>query len=160
MDRETYLSIVKGIRKGAFYRLQWKRQEAPAARYKGSVVLEKDFSAVVRGGGIDWSNFEAVKAEKGDAPTGPLPYGEYDDESDGTLIFTRDKVTGEPSKWYARVYINRVVSAHYFVNGEEVSREEYEQYLIPSKRNKPATLGKIANITLDYITDAGVSRTA
>ena len=58
------------------------------------------------------------------------------------------------------MYINRVTEAEYFVNGQQVTRDEYVQYLIPSKREKPASVGNIANITLDHVTEAGVSRAA
>ena len=156
MDRNTYLDIVKGIQPGAFFRLAWEKDEAPAAAHrKAGVVLTKRVRAVVRAG-IDFANMKVNEGRE----TGPLPWGEWDDESNHTLIFTRDEDTNDPSKFYARVYINRVTEAEYFVNGQQVARDEYVQYLIPSKREKPASVGNIANITLDHVTEAGVSRAA
>lgn len=150
MDRDQYLASVSSIQPGAFHRLVWERNDDPAAPHrKAGVTLTKRVRAVVRSG-IKFSNL-AVNADR---ETGPLPYGKYVPGSKGRLIET------DAGKLLARVYINRVVEADYFVNGQPVSRGEYEQYLIPSKRNRPATIGGVTNITLDHIIEAGTSRVA
>ena len=156
MDRNDYLAIVQNIQPGEFFRLSWEKDEEPAAAHrKAGVVLTKRVRAVVRAG-IDFANLGVNEGRE----IGSLPWGEWDEESNHTLIFTRDKETQVPSTFYARVYINRVTEAEYLVNGEQVTRDEYVQYLVPSKRDKAASIGNIANITLDNVTEAGVSRAA
>lgn len=150
MNRDQYLTIVSNIQPGAFFRLVWEREETPAAPHrKNGVVLSKRVRAIVRSG-VKFANLKVNEGRE----TGPLPYGKYVPESNGQLIET------DSGKTLARVYINRVVKADYFVNGKPVSREEYEQYLVPSKRNKAPSVGGVTNITVDHIIEAGVNRAA
>ena len=71
MDRNTYLDIVKDIQPGAFFRLAWEKDEAPAAAHrKAGVVLTKRVRAVVRAG-IDFANMKRATTRSSSRVTRP-----------------------------------------------------------------------------------------
>jgi len=121
--------------KGQFASVTFKSNPSPSADFKG-VSLEKITTGVFRSG-VDFANLTSTQTAIANGERGavqPLSYGEwikfpYVIGHNGKRLLRLTKVNGQKSK------------STFKVNGVEVSKEEFENYLVPSKRsaNKPAT---------------------
>ncbi len=115
-------------RNGSFQSVTWKSNPSPAAAHKAH-KLEKLTTATVRAG-IDFSNLDTVKnaiANCERKEVGELPWGKW--ENFPHTILHKDSR-------YVRLYPSGKPDTVYFVDGEIVSREEFEKFLRPSDCGK------------------------
>jgi hypothetical protein len=129
--------------KGQFVKAVWKSNPTPAAAHKKSgITLEKHTSAVCRAG-INFANLSSVQqgieeGTRGDVQE--LPWGQWKVDSEGNSLFPyiiehTDK-TGNYCE-YVRLYpTDTHCNTIYYVNGEEVSKEKFAEYLTPSDAKK------------------------
>ena len=125
--------------KGSFVKARWKSQPKPAGAFK-QFSLEKITEGVVRAG-IDYSNLSAVKleVEAGNRnPVGELPWGQWKIDEDGESMFPY--VIEHKGEDYIRLYPsegqNHHCSSTYYVDGVQVSKEDFAKYLTPSEAKK------------------------
>lgn len=132
--------------KGSFLRAKFASEKKPKAASKGRELV-KITEGVFRAG-IDYANLGAVKegianGERGDVQS--LPFGEW--VSFPFIIRHRPKNTGVETKYlrlYPRHYRDKETgrlttdypSSTYFVDGNEVSKDEFYSHLPPSARNR------------------------
>jgi hypothetical protein len=125
-NSEEVLNYIK-TRKGQFSRAAWCRQ---CGVRKGAPEVKKMTITTVRAG-IDYNALSAVEAMRasGELPAEPqpLPWGEW--ESFPWVITHKDKK-------YLRLYPtpNANTVSHYFIDGEERSYSDVEQYLLASEK--------------------------
>ena len=118
--------------KGKFVRASWKSNPKPAGKFK-NVILEKRTIGVVQAG-VDYSNLSAVQNAIADGERGEvqeLPWGQW-------KVFPY--IIEHKGEEYIRLYpsqgINHYPKSSYFVNGEEVDKEKFAEYLTPSESKK------------------------
>ena len=128
--------------KGNFVKAAWKSNPSPASSYKKEgVLLEKHTVAVVQAG-VNYANLSAVKdaiaaGERGEVQE--LPWGQW-----WTCPITSKSffpyVIHHNDEFYLRLYPsqgnNHIPKSIFYVNGEEVSKEEFAKYLTPSESKK------------------------
>jgi hypothetical protein len=123
--------------KGNFVKAVWKSNPTPAAAHKkAGIILEKHTSAVCRSG-INYANLSAVQnaIESGERPAeiGPLPFGTW---KNYPYVIEHTNKEGEYCE-YLRLYPSGTPpKSIYYVNGEEVTKEDFAQYLTASDANK------------------------
>lgn len=126
--RKAYLDAVNG--RGMFLSVTYRTEpgnSVAAAHRKAGVVLHKVTTATVRTG-VEYRNL----AQNADIETGALPWGQW-------AIYPW--IIEHKGQDYARIYVNthngfdKVRSTHY-VDGVEVSRDEYLSYFTASARDK------------------------
>lgn len=134
--------------KGSFIKVAWKSNPTPAASYKkDGVILEKQTTGVVRAG-INYANLSAVKQGIEDGTRGEvqeLPFGQWyidplTNKSWFPYVITHTPKGSDNEQLYIRLYpsegLNHIPKSIYFVNGEEVTKEDFAKYLTPSEANK------------------------
>ena len=122
-------------RKGQFVELCYKSNPKPKAEFKGT-TLEKVSTGVYRTG-IDFSNLSAVKEgiEKGErGEVQSLPEG----QTWAVFPFVINSAKGG-NLLRITTAKGQVPSVVYKVNGLEVSKDNFEVYLVPSATKKPTT---------------------
>jgi hypothetical protein len=121
MDTSEYLALVEGGTD--HFTVEFHSDTKPAAAHK-SKRLRKVVTAVVMTG----ASYADLRVNKG-VETGPLPWGVW---MDGAEPF----VVQHKGNDYARLYVvEHGVKAIYTVDGEVVTRDEYNTYLTPSQVN-------------------------
>lgn len=146
--------------KGRFVKAAWKSNPKPAAAFK-DVLLEKHTVAVVQAG-VDYANLSSVKQGIADGTRGevqPLSWGEwYTDPITGKSWFPY--VIKHKDEFYIRLTTSTASNHHansvFFVNGEEVTKDEFAKYLTPSEAKKllnptPEDTPPVFNIKLNNI---------
>lgn len=126
--------------KGQFASVTFKSNPKPAADFKG-VTLEKVTTGVFRSG-VNFANLTSVKdgianGERGEVQ--PLAWGEWVNfpfviAHKGERFLRLTTVKGAKSK------------STFKVNGVEVSRDEFESFLVPSARSGAKTPTEVFNI--------------
>lgn len=118
--------------KGSFVKVYWKSNPKPAAVFK-NVELQKVTSAVCRAG-IDYANLSVVKEGIASGERGPvqeLPWGSW-------LVFPY--TITHKDETYVRLYPSsnskQIASSQYYVNGTEVTKEQFASYLTNSEAKK------------------------
>lgn len=127
MIKEKILSA-----KGNFVKAKWKSIPKPAARFK-TFQLEKITESVVRAG-INFANLSSVKdaiaaGERGEVQ--PLPWGEWK-----SFPYIIEHKGAEYIRLYPSDGINHYPKSIFYVNGEEVTKEDFATYLTPSDAKK------------------------
>jgi hypothetical protein len=126
--------------KGQFIKASWKSNPSPAASFKKEgIILEKRTLAVIQAG-VNYSQLSAVKnaIAAGDRnEVGELPWGSWK-VIDGVSQFPYliehkgvDYIRLTPSQAG-----NHIPKSTYYVNGEQVTKEEFSRFLTPSEANK------------------------
>ena len=125
---------------GKFSSVTFKSNPKPAAAFKG-VTLEKVTTGVFRSG-INFANITVVKdaianGERGEVE--PLAWGTWEKfpfviAHKGERFLRLTKVNGLKS------------TSKFFVNGAEVSKDEFESFLVPSARSSAKTPTEVFNI--------------
>lgn len=125
---------------GQFASVTFKSNPKPAAAFKG-VTLEKVTTGVFRSG-VNFANLTSTKegianGERGEVQ--PLAWGEWVQfpfviAHKGERFLRLTTVNGAKSK------------SKFFVNGTEVSRDEFEQFLVPSARSDAKAATEVFNI--------------
>ncbi len=125
---------------GQFASVTFKSNPKPAAAFKG-VVLEKVTTGVFRSG-VNFANLASTKAE---FATGertevqPLAWGEW--------VQFPFVIAHKGERFLRLTTVNGVKSKSVFkVNGVEVSRDEFEQFLVPSARSDAKAATEVFNI--------------
>jgi hypothetical protein len=118
--------------KGQFVKAAWKSNAKPAAAHKG-VLLEKHTIGVVQAG-VNYANLSAVKSgiesgERGEVQE--LPWGEW-----RSFPYIIEHKGVEYIRLYPSNGHNHRPKSVFFVNGEEVTKEEYAKYLTASEAKK------------------------
>ena len=116
--------------KGQFIKVFWKSNPSPAAKHK-DIVLEKVTEGVCRAG-IEYQNLKPVKEaiESGEKEAiEQLPFGTW-------LVYPYLITHKETT--YVRLYPSESnkPKSKFFVNGEEVTKEVFAEYLTPSEAKK------------------------
>ena len=116
--------ITKGT--GQFVKVSFKSTKKPAAAFKGTELI-KVSSGVFRSG-IDFSNLSSVKdgiANGERNEVGSLPWGEW---------VSFPYLIAHKGEQYVRLYpsVGHKVEVKFFVNGKEVSKDEFNDFLTPS----------------------------
>jgi len=121
MDTTDYLALVEG---GIdTFTVEFHSDTKPAAKH-ASKRLRKVVTAVVMTG----AEYKNLRVNKG-IETGPLPWGTWMPDAEPFVVQHKGQD-------YARLYcIENGVRAVYTVDGEVVTRDEYESYLTPSQRS-------------------------
>ena len=112
--------------KGQFVKVSFKSTKKPAAAFKGTELV-KVSSGVFRSG-IDFSNLASVKegiANGEREAVGSLPWGEW---------VSFPYLIAHKGEQYVRLYpsVGHKVEVKHFVNGKEVSKDEFNSFLTPS----------------------------
>jgi hypothetical protein len=137
MDTTKYLSLVDGGL-GTFT-VEFHSDTRPAAAHKAR-RLRKVVTAIVMTG----ASYANLRVNKG-VVTGPLPWGVWMDGAEPFVIQHKGND-------YARLYvIENGVRAIYTVDGEVVSREDYESFLTPSQRNAPRPNGGTITVKMSGV---------
>ena len=132
--------IIKNIlnSSGKFVRARWKSNASPAAQFKDK-VLEKVTSATVRAG-INYANLSENKEKE----TKPLPKGQE--------WFKFPYIIKSGENLLVRLYPTKDEGdVTFFVDGREVSKQEYASFLSPGDAKKldekrPCFVVKMENI--------------
>jgi hypothetical protein len=111
---------------GQFVSVSFKSVKKPSAKFKG-VLLEKVSNGTFRAG-INFANLGSVKeaianGERGEVQS--LPWGEW---------VSFPYLIAHKGEQYVRLYpsVGHKVEVKFFVNGAEVSKDEFNGYLTPS----------------------------
>ena len=137
MITAEYLALVEGGTD--HFTVEFHSDTKPAAKH-ASKRLRKVVTAVVMTG----ASYANLRVNKG-VETGPLPWGSW---MDGTEPF----VIQHKGQDYARLYcIEHGVRAIYTVDGEVVTRDEYESYLTPSQRSAPRPNGGCITVKMSGV---------
>jgi hypothetical protein len=118
MDTQDYLTAIRsGVN---VIGVEWQTEVTPAAKWRKHTLTK--ISRAVAMTGVEYKSL----AVNEDAETGALPWGEW---SQYPYVVTHKG--GE----YLRIYtVDGSVKTHYFVDGIDVSRDEFLGYLTPSQR--------------------------
>lgn len=139
MDINEFLEGIN--RPGAFQRVEWDSEVKGAAAHKDR-VLTKRVAATVRTG-IKFENL-AVNADRRDE-IGKLPFGRWKSYPN---VIENDEGTRD----YARLYVvDNTVRSAYFVDGKEVTKDEFDQYLTPSARKSKRSTGGTITVKLENL---------
>lgn len=125
---------------GKFASVTFKSNPKPAAAFKGT-ELEKVTTGVFRSG-VNFANLASTKAEFASGErteVEPLAWGEW---SDFPFV-----ITHKGERFLRLTTVNGAKSKSVFkVNGLEVSKEEFESFLVPSARSENKTPTEVFNI--------------
>ena len=125
---------------GQFASVTFKSNPKPAASFKG-VVLEKVTTGVFRSG-VNFANLTSVKDgiesnERGEVQ--PLAWGSWEN-----FPFV---ISHKGERFLRLTTVNGMKSKSTFkVNGVEVNKDEFEQFLVPSARSENKTPTEVFNI--------------
>lgn len=136
MDKQTYLASINagGIDHKS---VTWQTDVKPAAAHRAR-SLRKVSNAVVMTG-ASYSDL----AENAGVETGALPWGEWAEYP---------HIVSHKEKEYARLYVvDGTIKTTYFVDGEVVTRDEFNVFLTPSQANASRPNGGCITVTLDNI---------
>jgi hypothetical protein len=137
MITAEYLALVEGGTD--HFTVEFHSDTKPAAKH-ASKRLRKVVTAVCMTG-ASYANLRVNK----DKETGPLPWGTWMDGAEPFVIQHKGND-------YARLYvIENGVRAIYTVDGEVVSREDYESFLTPSQRNAPRPNGGTITVKMSGV---------
>ena len=125
---------------GQFASVTFKSNPTPAAKFKGT-VLEKTTTGVFRSG-VNFANLSSTKAEFASGErteVQPLAWGEW--------VQFPFVIAHKGERFLRLTTVNGVKSKSTFkVNGVEVSRDEFESFLVPSARSSAKTPTEVFNI--------------
>lgn len=125
---------------GQFASVTFKSNPKPAAEFKG-VTLEKTTTGVFRSG-VNFANLTSTKAEFANGErteVQPLAWGTWE-----KFPFV---IAHKGERFLRLTTVNGVKSKSTFkVNGKEVSRDEFESFLVPSARSSAKTPTEVFNI--------------
>src|SRR5262245_8083020 len=117
MLRSEYLSAVLAPSVGTFG-IEWQTDPKPAAAHRARRLRKVTTALCLTG--VEYAKLSANNGVE----TGPLPWGEWDEHPH---IITHKGVE------YARVYtVDNTVRTIYTVDGQVVSRDEFNKFLTPS----------------------------
>jgi hypothetical protein len=137
MDTKHYLDLVAGGTD--HFTVEFHSDTKPAAKH-ASKRLRKVVTAVVMTG----ASYANLRVNKG-VETGSLPWGTWMPDAEPFVIQHKGND-------YARLYvIENGVRAIYTVDGEVVSREDYESFLTPSQRNAPRPNGGTITVKMSGV---------
>jgi hypothetical protein len=137
MDTSKYLALVEG---GVdTFTVEFHTDTRPAAAHKAR-RLRKVVTAIVMTG----ASYANLRVNKG-IVTGPLPWGVWMDGAEPFVIQHKGND-------YARLYcVDNGVRAIYTVDGEVVTRDEYNSYLTPSQVNAPRPTGGTITVKMSGV---------
>lgn len=132
--------------KGNFVKAAWKSTPKPKAEFK-NILLEKKTVAVVQAG-VNYANLSSVKdaiaaGERGEVQE--LPFGTWyidplTNKSWFPYVITHRAKGSDKDEFYLRLYpsqgINHKAHSVFYVDGKEVTKEEFAKYLTNSEANK------------------------
>jgi hypothetical protein len=123
--------------KGNFVKAVWKSNPTPAAAHKkAGIILEKHTSAVCRAG-INFANLSSVQQGIAEGTRGEvqeLPFGTW---LHFPYIIKHTPKGSEDEQYYVRLYpTDSRSNTIYFVNGNQVDKDEFSQYLTESDKKK------------------------
>jgi len=125
---------------GQFASVTFKSNPKPAAEFKG-VVLEKTTTGVFRSG-VNFANLGSTKAEFASGErteVQPLAWGEW--------VQFPFVIANKGERFLRLTTVKGVKSKSTFtVNGKEVSRDEFESFLVPSARSSAKAPTEVFNI--------------
>ena len=123
--------------KGQFVKAVWKSNPTPAAAHKkAGIILEKHTNAVCRAG-INFANLSSVQVgiangERDEVQE--LPFGTW---LKFPYIIKHTPKGSEEEQYYIRLYPSDSPSnTIYFVNGDQVDKDEFSKYLTESDKKK------------------------
>ena len=135
----AFLNAVSS-KKGQFIELSFKSEGKPSKDHKGR-LLEKRTVGIYRTG-VNFANLSSVKEaiEKGErGEVQPLAWGTWE-----KFPFV---IAHKGERFLRLTTVNGVKSKSTFkVNGKEVSRDEFESFLVPSARSSAKTPTEVFNI--------------
>lgn len=126
--------------KGQFASVTFKSNPKPAAEFKGT-TLEKITTGVFRAG-VNFANLSSTKegiasGERGEVQ--PLAWGEW--------VQFPFVITHKGEQFLRLTTVSGQKSVQTFkVNGVEVSKDEFESFLVPSARSENKTATEVFNI--------------
>lgn len=162
------LSAIKGISPAEFYVrvaksgrhaiMVWVTEDKARKEHKGTHLIKRVRCVGITGD--DYAEIPEVKAavKAGLRPEpGPLPWGQWEDDMFPYVI--RHEKDGAP-RFYGRVYVadDHSPNTTYWVNGVEVTGDEYRAYLPDSKaKPRPREFGKplVFAVPLDHFEQVG-----
>jgi len=136
MSRADFLARIN--RPGAFQKFAWASRVKPAAAHRGSDLVK--ISTAVARTGVGYENLAVNEGEE----TGSLPWGEW---------LEYPYVVEHKGNEYARLYLKEgTIRTRYFVDGQEVDRDTFGEYLTPSARKSSRPKGGTVTIALVNLT--------
>lgn len=149
MDRKTYLDsiLADGI---DTRRVVWQSSVKGAAAHKARNLRKITTCMVMRG--AEYQNLSEVKVKHAGAATpsgalaqqdGSLPWGEWD---------VYPHIITHKGTDYARLYvIDGTISTVYTVDGEVVTRDEFNTFLTPSAANAGRPTGGTVTVKIENV---------
>jgi len=142
MQTTEYLASVNGGI--GHFGVEWQTTVKPAAAHRAR-TLRKVTTAMVMTG-AEYRNLGVNK----DVETGALPWGEW---SDYPFIVTHKGTD------YARLYtIDGTIRSIYLVDGEVVTRDDFNAYLTPSQANVKRPNGGTITVKMENVRLVGEPR--
>lgn len=120
--------------KGQVLKASWRSEPTPAAKFKKEgIVLEKRTVGIVQAG-VEFQNLSAVKeaieaGERGEVQ--PLPWGTW-----SVYPYIIEHKGEEFIRLYPSPLQNHIPKSIFYVNGEEVTKEKFSEYLQPAEAKK------------------------
>lgn len=155
MKTREIIDTLMQRKRGQFIKMSFKTEDKPRAEFKGTSLF-KVVSGVFRWG-INYSNMKEVKEaiESGmRGEVGSLPWGHWVPGYEHVLI----KLNGvNEDKMFLRIYPSPIHPVHttYFVNGVQVSKDNYKSYLTPSKAKSMGKSKPLFNKNVEDILSIG-----
>lgn len=149
---EKFLRLLAAVQdgKGQFLAIEMEKDETPmAASKKEGITLRKRTKMVVRTG-VEFANLASVKqgiesGERGEVQS--LPWGNW-------FLYPYGIVHNGTEYFRFTLGANTRPSCDYFVNGEQVKREDFIKHLPASKR-EPSEPSEVISVKLENITRIG-----
>lgn len=124
--------------------VEWTTEVKPAAAHKGVALSKRTRAKVLTGVGFD------ALAENNDRETGDLLWGSW---VDGLYPYVIEH-TGKDGvrREYARLYtIDGSLETTHYVDGVEVTRETFAEYLTPAARKPKRPVGGCLTIKIENV---------
>lgn len=136
MDTQEYLTAINAGGVNALG-VEWQSEVRPAAKWRSHTLTKVSTGIVMTG--VEYKDL----AVNSDRETGPLPWGEW---SQYPYVITHK------GQDYARIYtVEGSVKTQYFVDGIDVSREEFLRYLTPSQRGAARPHGGTCTVKMSNV---------
>ena len=134
--RFAYLAAVNGKGVNAV-RVEWHSEVKPAAAFRSHTLVKRSTAVVMTG--VEYRDL-AVNAER---ETGALPWGEW-------AVYPY--IVTHKGTDYARLYcVEGTIRTTYFVDGTEVTRDEFGGFLTPSQREAGRPNGGTITVKIDNL---------
>jgi len=142
MDTQDYLTAINATGVNSLP-VAWQSEVKPAAAYKAHTLIKQSSAVVMTG--VEFANL----AVNSDRETGELPWGTW---LDYPFVVTHK------GQDYARLYtVDGTVKTTYYVDGFDVTRDEFNAYLTPSAAAAKRPVGGTITVKMSGLRMVGAA---